>query len=194
MNIANKTIWAGALLTAMFLCPFSVFGQTAEVQTQAQTQIRFGYLSNDAVIKQMPQYAEVQKNMANLKAQYEAEAKRSEEDFQQRFTQFLEGQKSFPQSILEKRQNDLQSMLETTAAFRVKVQGLLADAESDMMADLKAILHDAIQTVAQEGGYDIILNTDGEGVSFITPGMATDVTEAVLIRLGVKGQETQPSN
>lgn len=190
----NRNIWAGALLVAMLLCPLSLSAQTEEEAQQPRLQIRIGYLSNDAVIKQMPQYADAQKGMASLKEQYEAEAKRSEEEFQRRFTEFLDGQKDFPKTILEKRQNELQSMLETNAAFRVKVQGLLADAENDMMTDIKALLHDAIQSVAQEEGYDIILNTDGEGVSYVTAGMATDITDKVLIKLGIKEEESLTPN
>ena len=47
-----------------------------------------------------------------------------------KFEEFMQGQKEFPKTILEKRQNELQNMLESNASFRIKVQALLKEAEA----------------------------------------------------------------
>ena len=146
----------------------------------------FGQISTSRILARMPQYQAMQKNLKALKEQYEAEAKKSENDFQRKFEEFMHGQKEFPKTILEKRQNELQNMLETNASFRIKVQALLKEAEASMMADVKAELNDAITIVAQEKGISIVYDLDGVSVPYIVPGLATDITAAVIMHLGIE--------
>ena len=126
----------------------------------------------------------MQSNLKNLKAQYEAEAKKSESDFQRKFEEFMQGKNEFPKTILEKRQNDLQSMLETNTAFRLKVQTLLQEAEQSMLADVKAELNEAISEVAKERGISIVFDLDDGSVPYLLPNLAVDITFAVIEYLG----------
>lgn len=146
----------------------------------------FGQVRTSNILARMPQYQAVQKNLKALKEQYEAEAKKSENDFQRKFEEFMQGQKEFPKTILEKRQNELQNMLESNTSFRIKVQALLKEAEESMMADVKAELNDAITVVAQERGISIVYDLDGGSVPYIVPGLATDITDGVIKHLGIE--------
>lgn len=164
---------------------------TSTVQSQPRPRPRprafiFGQVSSSRILTRMPQYKAVQDNLKALKEQYEAEARKSESDFQRKFEEFMQGKKEFPKTILEKRQNELQNMLETNASFRIKVQALLKEAEESMMADVKAELHDAITIVAQERGISIVYDVDGGSVPYIVPGLATDITAEVMRHLGIE--------
>lgn len=187
--IAGIMAW-GQMLTAQ-----NETGTHAETQIDAQTQTKasqgaqaiiMGQVSSNAILPHMPQYKAVQQNMKALKEQYEAEAKKSENDFQRKFEEFMQGQKEFPQTILEKRQNELQTMLETNATFRIKVQALLAEAEKAMMADVRSELNDAISVVAKEKGVSIVFDINGGSVPFIVNGLAMDLTDAVIQQLGIE--------
>ncbi len=145
-----------------------------------------GYISSHDIMPHMPQYIAMQESLASLKQQYEAEAKKSEDDFQRKFEEFMHGQKDFPKTILEKRQNELQIMLETNAAFRIKAQKLLVEAERNMMADVKAELAEAIAIVAQEKGVSLVFDLDGDSVPYIVPGIAANLTAAVRQYLGIE--------
>lgn len=149
----------------------------------AQTEgiaLKFGYLSYDAAIKAVPDYEEMQNNLATLRAQYEAEMKRVEDDFNKKYEEFLDGQAHFPKTILQKRQSELQEMLDKNTAFKRQGQALLNDAEASLRQKLQAALDAAITTVGQEGGYAFILNTDQHAAPFINPQMGEDVTQAVI--------------
>ena len=89
----------------------------AQVSPSAPASIRFGYLSYDSVLCQMPDYVLARQKLADLKAQYEAEQKRVEADFNQKYEAFLEGQKEFPPSILRKRQTELRELIVRRLAF-----------------------------------------------------------------------------
>ncbi|MBR6699506.1 MAG: OmpH family outer membrane protein [Bacteroidaceae bacterium] len=140
----------------------------------------------ESVLYRMPQYKAMQDNMKALREQYEAEARKSEEDFQRKFEEFMQGKAEFPKTILEKRQNELQNMLESNARFRIKVQELLAEAEKSLMEDVRAELNEAIALVAQGKGVGLVFDLDNGSVPYLAPGMAVDITADVVRYLGIE--------
>ena len=154
-------------------CLFTFLPLNADAQ-------KFGFLSYDGTLKAMPGYAIVQTNLDNLKAQYEAELKRAEDEFNVKYEQFLDGQRDFPPTILQKRQTELQELMEKNMAFREESRRLLAEAEDEAMAPLRLLLTTAIRQVGIERGLAFILNTDQNSCPFINPTQGEDVTEAVL--------------
>lgn len=152
----------------------------------AVAQNRFGYLSYSHVCEQMPQYAQAQKSLDELKAVYDKEARRGEDEFQRKFAEFLEGQKDFPVNILQKRQAELQDLMDKGIAFRRDCQDLLAKAERHLMAAVEDSLNAVIRQVGSQSGYAFIINTDGNTLPFVNGYVGEDVTDLVLIRLGLK--------
>lgn len=169
---------------------------TRPSQQSAQQRPRafvMGQINSNLILPRMPQYLAMQESLKALKEQYEAEAKQSENDFQRKFEEFMQGQKEFPKTIWEKRQNELQIMLDTNAEFRIKAQKLLAEAEKAMLADVKAELAEAIAVVAQQKGVSIVYDLDDGSVPYIVPGLAADLTAAVMYHLGIEPQATAPA-
>ena len=119
----------GIFLFLMLLLP---------IMASAQTAFKFGYLSFEEALKAMPDYAVVQRNMTDLRNKYAAEAKRSEDDFNAKYEQFLDGQRDFAPSILQKRQAELQELMEKNIAFKKESERLLKQAEVDAVGPLKA--------------------------------------------------------
>ncbi len=150
---------------------------------QTTVQPKFGYLSYNAIFQVMPEYAASQKKLSELKAKYDREAQRGEEEFQRKFAEFLQGQKDFPQNILLKRQHELQDLLTRSIEFKEEARKLLRQAEKDLQADMTYLLNEAIRAVGVERGYACILNTDGNTCPFINPAMGDDVTNLVKEKL-----------
>lgn len=163
----------------------SIFLLLALLPLMAAAQPYVGYLSYSQVLKQLPDYEKVQKDLADLRSQYEAEAQRGEAEFQKKFTEFLQGQKDFPQTIMLKRQTELQALMDNGVEFRKQMQTLLAQAEKDMMSTLEQQLNKAIQEVGADLRLVCVLNTDGNNMPFLSPSMACDVTKPVLQKLGL---------
>ena len=159
-----------------------VAGLTCQAQTGAMA-MKFGFLSYDEVMKAMPEYATIQRNMADLRAHYEAEMLRVEDDFNRKYEEFLDGQASYPKTILQKRQSELQEMLEKNVAFKKESQQLLDDAEASMLDGLKSTITTILVMLGQERGYAFILNTDQNAVPFINPALGEDITEEVIRQL-----------
>ena len=148
-------------------------------QQDAVPVMKYGYLSYDSVFQAMPEYATMQANLQTLREKYEAEQKRVEDDFNKKYEEFLDGQASFPKSILQKRQSELQDMLDKNIAFKKEGQRLLSQAEAEAKAPLKQRLADALKQVGEARGYAFILNTDGNVAPWLNAAMGEDVTETV---------------
>ena len=88
-----------------------------------------------------------------MREQYEAEQKRVENDFNKKYEEFLDGQASFPKTILQKRQSELQEMLDRNIEFKKQSQKMLSEAEANMMEVIKTTI--------------------------INPALGEDITEAV---------------
>ena len=157
-------------------------------------QVQFGYMSYKTVLHEMPEYTQAQQELAALKSKYEAEAARGEEEFQKKFVDFLQGQKEFPQSIMQKRQGELQTLMDNGVQFRQQSQQLIAQAETDLMAEVEKKLNRAVLEVGVEYGYAYILNTDGNACPFINPVMGVDVSNLVRQKLGlIEAPAAQPA-
>lgn len=154
-----------------------------------QDKAKFGYVSYRQLYLMMPEYTVAQQNMDSLRVKFDAEIARSEKEFQEKFAEFLQGQKDFPANILLKRQKELQDLMEKGIAFRQEVQKLLAEAEAELLSEVGKQLQDALNAVGTEKNYMFILNTDDNAVPFINATFGEDATEWVKQKLQVVGTE-----
>ncbi len=176
------------LLTLLLALPMAISAQETTEEAPVQTPapaLQFGYLSYRAILQQMPEYATAQTEFAALKAKYDAEATRSEEEFQRKFAEFIKGQKDFPASIMQKRQAELQELMEKSVSFREQSRSLLRQAERELQSTARQRLEQAIAAVATEQGLAFVANTDGNSLPFVNPEQGRDISELVLIHLGI---------
>ena len=143
----------------------------------------FGYLSYDEVVKMSPGYDEAQQTVASLRDAYERELERSEEVFSKQFSEYVDGQKTFPENILLKRQNELRQTMEQSLQFKREAKALLDEKEKEVMDALHVEVDRAIRAIGLERGYAFVLNTDGHACPFINVDLGEDITGLVLQRL-----------
>ena len=153
-------------------------GLTAYAQSGATT-MKFGFLSYDSVRQSMKEYAEMQQQVATMRSAYEAEMKRVEDDFNKKYEEFLDGQKNFPTTILQKRQSELQEMLDKNIAFKNESLRILNETEAQLLESINLMVKICVQQVGQKHGYAFILNTDADALPWLNPEMGEDVTEEV---------------
>ena len=156
----------------------------ATVPACAQSELmKFGYLSYNTVLQAMPEYIAMQNSLAELREKYEAEQKRVEDDFNKKYEEFLDGQKSFPKTILQKRQSELQEMLDKSVAFKKESQRLLKQAEEDAMAPVMVRLAETLDALGKVRGYAFIVNIDEKVALWLNPSLGEDITATVISQL-----------
>ena len=151
----------------------------ASAQQMAPSAIRFGYFSFEEVFRTMPGYAIAKHHMDDLRLKYDAETKRSEDEFNSKYEEFLDGQRNFAPSILEKRQAELRELMAKNMAFKAESERLLKQAEEDAYAPLKKQIREALQKIGKAKGYAFILNSDHDSLPYVDAAMGEDITELI---------------
>lgn len=152
------------------------------LQTFAQEStpiFRFGYLSYETALKSMPEYPLVQEKMKTLQEQFQAETLRVEDEFNRKYEDFLDGQRDFPRTILQKRQSELQELMEKNILFKEQGRQELADAEREAMAPLRIRLIETLSTIGRERGFAFIYDTDTKALPFLNISFGEDINQLV---------------
>lgn len=166
----GKAIFLNTLLAMclFFLAPMA-----------ASAQNRIAYFSYDEAMKSMPEYVLALNNIGSLRTKYDAEMKRAEDEFNNKYEEFLDGQHDFAPLILQKRQAELQELMQKNIAFKAEAERLLAQAEKDAMAPVTEKMKTVLQRIGKERGYAVILNTDSNACPYIDTTIADDITTIV---------------
>ncbi|MBF1454863.1 MAG: OmpH family outer membrane protein [Prevotella nanceiensis] len=144
-----------------------------------ESTLHYGYISYKEAVKALPDYEQAQQNMAALKAKYDAEMQRVEDEFNKKYEDFLAGQRDFAPSILRKRQAELQELMQKNVAFKAEAQRLLQQAEQDSNNQLYNKLNATIEQLAAARNLSFVLNTDNNAVPFINKVQAEDLLPLV---------------
>lgn len=148
-----------------------------------QAQVKVGFFSHDTVLRAMPDYVQTQANLDKLRGQYDAETQRVEDEFNRKYEEFLEGQRDFAPTILQKRQTELQELMSKNIQFRQEAARLLQQAEHDALVPLKGRISEVVKAIGKERGLSLILNTDGDALQYVDESMGVDLTQDIISRL-----------
>jgi len=171
------------MMKRLFLFLFTFAALAASAQTDSAQSFRFGFLSYERALKSMPEYALVQQKITTLQEQFQAETLRVEDEFNRKYEDFLDGQRDFPRTILQKRQSELQELMEKNIRFKEQGRQELADAEREAMAPLRIRLIELLSKIGRERGYAFIYDTDTKALPFINPAEGEDINELVISSL-----------
>ncbi len=170
----KKTLHAIMKKTIIFLL-FAVISATSAVAQD----FKFAYLSYDSALKSMPEYGLALANIDKLRTQYDNEMKRAENEFNAKYEDFLENQRSMAPAILDKRQAELQELLQKNLTFKAEAKRMLEQAEKDAYAPLKTKLNTTIRKIGEERGYAFVLNTDGDACPYVDSTKGDDINALV---------------
>lgn len=147
---------------------------TASAQT-----LRFAHFSYETVLAAMPDYSAAQQRLQTLRQQYDAESRRMADEFNNKYEDFLEAYHTLAPSILNKRQAELQELMQRGTAFREEAQQQLKQAEEEQMKPVRERLDRAVQQLGRQRAYAFILNTDGQSVPYVDATLGDDITDTL---------------
>lgn len=139
-------------------------------------ELKFAYFSYDAALKSMPDYGIALVNVDKLRSQYNGEIERAEKEFNAKYEDFLENQRSLAPAILDKRQAELQELLQKNLKFKEEAKRLLKQAEDDAYAPLKNKLNAAVKKIGAERGYAFVINTDNNACPYVDSTKGDDIS------------------
>ena len=149
-------------------------------------QSKFGYVSYMEIVKALPEYGIVEAHLDELQVKYEAEIDRSDREFNQKYSDFIEEQSSFPDNIRMKRHKELQELMEKSIAFKDEVNNAMSEARKEMMAPLYEKVDEAVLKICVDEEYDYVIDTDHASYIAINPKKGHDITIQVKRELKIE--------
>ena len=149
------------------------------VAISAQT-IKFGYFSMTEVMEALPEYASAQNDYNSLLDLCDQEIAYNETELTRLYVAFLDGQQSFPEPILRKRQKELQEMVDRSVVFRDQLKDYLAEAHDSLFAPIEQKIDVAIEKVCLRNDLAYALDTDKASYRFMNPNFSVKITDLII--------------
>lgn len=146
-------------------------------------QKQFGYLDYRSTITDMPEYAEAENSLKKMQEDFRKENERSENDFHRQYIEYLHTQKQLSETILRKRQKELQLLYDSNIEFNRMAKEALQTERKRLMKPIEDKLKNAIRNVGRELGLDYIIDSDGGSYLYIDTLKSIDITGFVKERL-----------
>ena len=162
------------ILLLLIIAPMSVFAQ------------KFGHIKTQEILTVMPEYTKAQTDIAAMEQQYRDEIKRAEEELSKKYAAYQQEQADLPKNIAERRQKELDDLMQKGMQFQQDAQQQLQQSWMEMIQPIAKKIDDAIKAVGQEGGYVYIFDLNSTNIPFVNETLSTDVTAAVKAKLGIK--------
>lgn len=157
----------------LLIAPMSLFAQ------------KFAHFKSMDIIPVMPEYSKAQTDIQKMQKQYEDEIKRASDEFNKKFAEYQQEQKTLPQNIQERRQKELQELQEKGMQFQQDAQQQLQKAYADMMEPIYKKLEDAVKAIGSTGGYTYVFDLNRTDIPYVNEAQSKDVTNDIKTKLGI---------
>ena len=165
-------------LVMLLALPMGVFAQN----------LKFGHINAQEIITVMPEFTKAQNDIQTLEKQLTAELQRTQEEFNKKYQEFQQAiaKDSLPPNIAERRQKELQDMVQRQEQFQQDAQQQMQKAQNDAMAPIYQKLDNAIKAVGAAEGVIYIFDLARTSIPYVNESQSINLTNKVKANLGIK--------
>ena len=160
------------IIFLLMVLPLSVFAQ----------EVKIAIVNSQEVVTAMPEFATMQKTLADMDAKYKQELKVMEEEYNKKYADFIAQQDSLTENIKMRRMQELQDMEQRTQNFIQISQQDFQKKQGELFTPIQDKLKNAIKAVGDEKGYTYILDPQ---IVLYQGNTAVDATQFVKAKLGI---------
>ncbi len=161
------------LLAIMIAFPMCVVAQAP----------KFGIVNVNSVFEAMPDKATAQTTLETASKTYEDEFKKLTEELEKKYTEFQGLAADTPESIKQRRIQEIQEFEQKIQQFRATAQQDLQRQQEQLMAPIQQKIQTAIQAVGSENGFTFIFP---DAIPSFVGADVQDVTPLVKTKLGIQ--------
>ena len=158
------------LLFILFIVPVTLCAQNVE----------FGCFSLEEVMDSLPEYKAAQDEYNLLLERCDSEIARGEEELTRCYVSFLDGQNTFPEPILLKRQKELQDLVDRSIILRDQLKDWLVQAHDSLFTPITQKIDQAVERVCLRNNYAYAIDTDKAAYRYVNPNFGVNITALVI--------------
>ncbi|MDR0939208.1 MAG: OmpH family outer membrane protein [Mediterranea sp.] len=150
--------------------------------------LKFGHINAQEIITVMPEFSKAQTEIQTLDKQYTDELRSLQTEFNQKYQAFQQAiaKDSLPPNIAERRQKELQDMMQRQEEFQQEASQKMQEAQQKALAPIYKKLDDAIKYVGQSEGVIYVFDLARTPIPYINEAQSIDLTNKVKAQLGIK--------
>ena len=143
---------------------------------------KFGVVNTQTIAEAMPELKAAQEQVQASTQKYEEELKKLQEKIEKDFADFQALDANTPESIKERRMQDIQQQEQKMQQFHSTAMQDLQRQQAALMAPIQEKIKSAIQAVGKENNLTFIFESN---VPLYVGTDVTDVTSMVRTKLGI---------
>ncbi len=158
---------------ALFLIPVGAFAQ----------EVKIAHVNTQEIFNAMPEVSAMESQIASLNKSFTDELKTSENEYNVKYTKFMQEIDSLNESIKVRRMQELEDMKQRIETFYQQARQDVQKEQEKLLAPIQKKIKDAITAVGDEQGYAYIMEN---GVFLYMSSKSIDATPLVKTKLGLK--------
>lgn len=170
-----KQLFGIALATALF---FAV---------PLRAQVKIAYFSSDAIMKQLPDAQDAQKQLDQLVADWQQEINKMQDEWKKKFDDYDKRKLIMTEQRRSEAERDLRELDQKIVDLRNQrfgQNGDLFNKQNELMKPVQDRIFKAVQDVAREEGYDYVFDKSGD-ILMMYANEKYDLTEKIMAKLKV---------
>ncbi len=148
----------------------------------AQTSDKIAYINSIELLEVIPGKVAASRSISDLNQKYKDELAVMQNDYNNKYTDFLANQNKLAESIKLRRMQELYELEQNINRFMKVAQEDVECQEAQLIAPLKERLKEAVNQVGIEQGFTCIYDMANPAIAFITPN-AIDANPMVKAKL-----------
>jgi len=148
-------------------------------------QQKIGHVNTEAIMKQLPDAADAQRQLDGLVAEWQNELKGMQSDWQQKFNDYDQKKLIMTDARKAEAEKELRELDKRIAEYRNQKFGQSGDLfqkQNEFMKPVQDRVFKAIEEVAKDEGFDYVLDQSGE-ILMMYANPRNDITPKVIERL-----------
>jgi outer membrane protein len=153
----------------------------------ASAQQKLGFVDSAAILQALPEYLTVRDQMNRAAAEWQGELDAMEAEVAELEREFAARELLYTPEDRERARAEIEARRTEMGQYRRRhfgPEGELFRQEQQLLRPIQERVLTAIETVAEDGGYDFVFDRSGEMI-FLYARDAHNVTDLVLIELGL---------
>ncbi|HET8864634.1 MAG TPA: OmpH family outer membrane protein [Gracilimonas sp.] len=176
-------------LSLLLLSLFIAFSAVDKVQAQEETKI--GFVNPQVVLAKMPEMRAIQQRLQNFAEKKQEELAEKERAFQTAVAEYEQKAGVISTEANQREQEQLGQMQQELAVAQQEAEAELQQRRQELLGPMFTQIGDAIDSVADEMGLTLVLNTTtstgDQIILYASPEYQAefDITDAVMQELGI---------
>lgn len=125
----------------------------------AQSTLKIGYTNAEFILSNMPEAKQIESELRDYEQQLTTQLESKMQDFQTKLAEFQRTAENMIPEVRNDKQQELQNLQASIEKFQRDAQTSLQKKQMELLQPAYDKIQTAIDAVAEEGGYTLILNS-----------------------------------